>query len=214
MMYDELYQFLIAEKQLYVPGIGTFFLNRKPAGANFINKCIYPPAYEFTLKQAPLSNSLKFFTWLGSAHNISNGEAVILFNDFAFEMKKHILAGNEIEWNGVGILSKGTGGEINFVSSENSFLEEPVSAEKIIREHAEHTVLVGEMEKTSFEMTKILKKPEEKVTSWWAVTLVVGILAVMFIGWHFSEQGLKTSSAANQRHPLIKVSESTYSYLQ
>jgi hypothetical protein len=214
-MYDELYQYLIHYKQLNVPGIGTFLLHRKPAGADFLNKCIHPPYYEIVLRQKDVFVSAIFFSRLASVLNISGGDAVLRFNDFAFDMKKQIIAGNEINWDGVGVLSNGSANEIKFTPSLNKFIvEESVPAEKVIREHAEHSVLVGESKRTSGEMTMLLNKPEMKRSNWWVYPLATGILIFMFIGWYFSEHSMKASSTSNQQPLIPKQAGSTYNDLR
>jgi hypothetical protein len=48
-MYAELYQYLISYKQVALPGIGTFSLERKPAESDFANKRINSPVYSVNL---------------------------------------------------------------------------------------------------------------------------------------------------------------------
>jgi hypothetical protein len=197
-MYNELYQYLAQHKQLSVPGIGTFLLERKPAEVDIPNRKITPPAYLILHQHIGNSPSKNFFVWLANALNISDREAVIRFNDFAFDLKQKIHAGNTIKWNGVGTLSKGLTGEIKFTCTLNVFdFERPVTAKKMIRKSAEHTVRVGEQEKTSTQMTALLNKPAEKKLYWWAYALVAGLLAMIFIFWYFSEHGLNIMSTAN-----------------
>jgi hypothetical protein len=76
--------------------------------------------------------------------------------------------------------------------------EPPIIAEKVIRVKAEHTVLVGEKEKTSVEMEEFLAGTPAKKNYSWLIAVILTVLAVMFIGWYFSEKGFSTSSAGNQ----------------
>ncbi len=98
------------------------------------------------------------------------------------DVKNKISSGEIIDWNGVGTLSRGLAGEIKFKSAVNNLgYEEPVTAEKVIREKAEHMVRVGEDERTSAEMTEMLNQPEEKKSYWWAYALALALLAVLFL---------------------------------
>ena len=106
MMFDELYCFLIHDKQLYVPGIGIFLLERKAARTDFLNKCVHPPTYTVSFQSSSQSSSKKIFSWLANALNISDRDAVIQFNEFAFDLKKKIDEGNIIKLKGVGTLEK------------------------------------------------------------------------------------------------------------
>jgi hypothetical protein len=85
-----------------------------------------------------------------------------------------------------------------------------VTAEKVIREKSEHSVRVGEDERTSAEMREFFNQPEEKKNYWWAAALTVGILLTIFIGWYFSEHGMKASSTANGQKLTPVTSGSTY----
>lgn len=196
MMYAELYQYFILHKRLSVPGIGTFLLHRKPAETDFPNRQVKPPIYSAVFNDETGPASKSFFHWLGHSLSVSDRDAVIRFNDFAFNMKKQIADGAVINWNGLGVLNKGLAGEIKFTPA--SFIsEKPVAAKKVIREKAEHFVRVGEDEKTSVEMTAMLNKPAVARSYWWIAALVLGVLTIGFISWHFYQNGLDMPSVAN-----------------
>ena len=198
MMYDKLFQYLLQHKELAVPGIGTFLLDRKPAQIDFPNRKINPPLYNLTLHSDSYVPVKSFFTWLGQSLGISDREAIFRFNDFAFDLKKQISDGAVINWNGVGILNKGLGGEVKFNATASPFSAlAPITAEKVIRQKAEHMVRVGEDEKTSMEMTEMLNQQEEKKPYSWTITLILVLLSVIFIGWYLSEHGVDLSATAN-----------------
>jgi hypothetical protein len=112
-------------------------------------------------------------------------------------MKNNLAGGNRVLWKGVGELTRKRTGEIILKPVEVVFSGEAVVAEKILREHAEHLVRVGEDEKTSTEMTAFLERGEDKKIPWWIGSLAVAVLALMFIGWYLSEHGIETFSIAN-----------------
>lgn len=198
MMYNKLYQFLMLHKELPVPGIGTFLLERKSAEVDFPNKKINPPTYSISMQQGSHLPGKDFFNWLAHALGITDREAIFRFNDFAFEMKKQISEGTVINWNAVGIINKGLGADVKFTPLESEvILEKSIIAEKVIREKSEHMVRVGEDQKTSLEMTEMLSHKEKKKEFWWAYALAVALLATMFIGWYFSEHGVDISATAN-----------------
>ena len=198
MMYAELYQYLISHNKLAVPGIGTFLVDRKPAGNDFFSKRINPPVYSISLHPVANTPSTNFFSWLGNTLHISDQDAVLQFDNFIADVKQQISNGGVIEWNGVGVLSKSLAGEIKFKPFETKLIfEKPVTAEKILRQNAEHMVRVGEDNKTSAQMVEMLKQPDEKKSFWWAYALSLALLGFVFLGWYFSEHGLDISSTAN-----------------
>jgi len=212
-MYAELYSYLILHKNLPVPGIGTFLLQRHSAVADFPNRKILPPSYSVAFDSKEQTPAMSFYKWLSQALSSSDHEAVTRFNDFAFNLKNQLANGDIINWNDVGTISKGLGGEVKFIPQEKIVLEQPVAAEKVIREKAEHMVRVGEDEKTSEEMTSFLNQTEEKKSLWWAAAVVIGLIAVVFLGWYFSENGVEVTATANSKQVSPIESTATYKLL-
>jgi hypothetical protein len=210
-MYYDLYEYLVINKKLNVPGIGTFLLERKPAETDFTHREINPPAYSISLHHSSEIPAKKFFYWLAEKLHIHYHEAIVQFNGFTFDLKNQLAAGNKISWENVGILSKGMAGEVRFESAlKEYFFDPPVSAARIIREKALHNVRVGEDDKTSAEMTEWLH-PEEKTKSyWWVPALIAGILLVIFLVIYFSQQGVSQSSTGNQQLLSPEKSGATY----
>lgn len=196
-MYTQLFQYLLQYKELPVPGIGTFLLERRSAVVDFPSRIIHPPSWKFVLLPGSHVPGKHFFSWISAAKGISDREAIFHFNDFTFEMKKQLGQGEEINWKSVGILKKGVAGNIEFESAETIILERPVRAEKVIRHKAEHSIRVGEEHRTSVEMTEILTEKKTVNDYWWVYAGVIALLSVLFLGWYFSVNGLGTDSISN-----------------
>jgi hypothetical protein len=201
MMYRELYQYLILHKQLNLPGIGTFQVEKKPADFDIADKIVRSPAFTINMLAGNNIPSKNFFSWLGSRLSVSEREAVIRFNDFLFDLKKQLSSGNKLEWSGIGTLRKSLSGDIQFESYvKDHSPATSVPAIKVLRENAAHTIRVGEQEKSSAEMIEILHHTEAGKRSWWLpVGIILLILSIIFIGYYFSTNGLNTSAAGNQK---------------
>lgn len=193
-----------------MPGIGTFRFERSPATGDFANKQIHPPSYAIALQANGGFNPKRFFGYLSVVLNISERDAVVRFNDFAFDMKRKVSRGDTITWDGVGTISRGLGGDVKFEPAVPPFSGTSVNAEKILRDKAEHTVRVGEDEKTSVEMREWLNQPEKTRSYWWAIALVITLLATIFIGWYLSEHGLNVSSISNSGKTVPLEAEPSY----
>jgi hypothetical protein len=104
-----------------------------------------------------------------------------------------------VRWEIIGVIRRNDKGDLK-LDPQNILLqsESPVTAEKVIRVKVEHTVLVGAKEKTSVEMQEYLAGSPAKKNYSWLIAVILTVLAVMFIGWYFSEKGFSTSSAGNQ----------------
>ena len=217
-MYELLYKFLVKYRALDLPGIGTMTLRVQPAQSRFVEQSFLPPKYhvgfeqdaaaadvdaheQTTLTQKRIAPSRKLFSWIAANYGVSEREAIVRFNDFAFELRKQLDAGKKIIWTGIGILERDPGGEIKFEADKKGlpWLQQTV-AKKVIRENAEHTMLVGETEKTSAQMNEILLNPKsvrDKRVYWWVWPLAVIIAIFIFLGWYFSEHGISGNATGN-----------------
>jgi hypothetical protein len=198
-MQDSLYEFLLLNKKVSLPGIGTISLYQTPAQHDFANKQFIAPTSFFTIDARNDKPSKKLFDWLTFSLNITEWEAIKFVNDFSFDLKKKLSENGEVSWEKVGVISRSDKGDLK-LDPQSILLqsEKPVTAEKVIRVKAEHTVLVGEQEKTSVEMEEYLAGSPAKKNYTWLIAVILTVLAVMFIGWYFSEKGFSTSSAGNQ----------------
>lgn len=200
MMYEILYRYLVKYKNIDLPGIGAFAIERKPAEAEIADRSFLPPKYSFAFEKTEDVPPEKLFSWLALNLHITEQEAVIRFNDFIFDLNRQLKEGKQIDWPGIGTLQKEFSGEIKFSRSKNGlFWLDKVVADKVTRENAEHTILVGEREKTSTEMNELLRseEEEEKRHYWWIWPLAVILAIVIFLGWYFSENSIRGSSTGN-----------------
>jgi len=205
-MRDSLYEFLILHKKLSLPGIGTIGLFRNTAQHDYADRIFTPPSYFFKIESNNDKPSKKLFGWLYSSLGIAEWDAIKAVNDFSFGLKKKLSDEGEVNWEKVGVFRRDKNGDIKLESTIVSLQsEQPIIAEKAIRKKYEHTVLVGEQERTSAEMEEFLARPSSKRNYTWIVALVLTVLAIMFIGWYFSEKGFSPTSAGNQT--VIKTNQ-------
>ena len=198
-MQDTLYEFLLLNKKLSLPGIGTISLCQNSAQHDIPGKQFTAPSFYFILESRNDKPSKKLFDWLSSSFGLTEWEGIKSVNDFSFALKKKLSESGEVNWEKVGMIRRDNNGDLK-LDQQNILLqsEQPVIAEKVIRVKAEHTVLVGEREKTSVEMEEYFAGSPAKKNYTWLIAVVLTALAVIFIGWYFSEKGFSTSSAGNQ----------------
>ena len=198
-MQDTLYEFLLLNKKLSLPGIGTISLCKDSAQHDLPNKQFTAPSFYFTIESRNDKPSKKLFDWLSSSFGITEWDAIRSINDFSFDLKKKLSENGEVAWANVGMIRRDNNGDLKIDQQSISLQsEQPITAEKVIRLKAEHTVLVGEQEKTSVEMEEYFSGSPTRKNYSWLIAVILTALAVLFIGWYFSEKGFSTSSAGNQ----------------
>ena len=198
-MQNTLYEFLVVNKKLSLPGIGTIGLRQNPSQLDFTNRQFSPPSFYFIIESKEDNPSKKLFEWLSSSYGISEWDAVKSLNDFSFSIRNKLSEAGEMNWDGVGIFRRDETGNLQLNPPAITLQsQQPVHAEKVIREKFEHTVLVGEQEKSSVEMVEYFAEETPKKNYTWIIAIVLTVLAVMFIGWYFSEKGFTPSAAGNK----------------
>ena len=198
-MRDSLYEFLILHQKLSLPGIGTIVLSRNPSQHDVAGRSFTPPSYLFRIESKNDKPSKKLFDWLSAVKGISEWEAIRALNDLSLELKKKLSDEGEASWEKIGVFRRDNNGDIRLDSPAGPMQgEKPLAAEKVIRVKAEHTVLVGERERSSVQMEEYFAHSSPKRNYAWIVAVILTVLAIMFVGWYFSEKGFSTASAGNQ----------------
>lgn len=214
-MYGELYQYLVLHQQLHLPGIGTFSIERKPASLDFTDKLAYPPVYTIALQtgNGSAAPAKPFFHWLGTTLGVSDRDAVVRFNDFLFDLKNKLSRGGALQWSGLGRLSKAPDGELHFEAERKEYTPAPpVPATMVLRHNAEHTVLVGEQERTSSEMQVTAEEGVSiRRSRWWIAALAVGLVSVAFVAWYFSAHECTPAATGNQQRLVPRPEMKTHS---
>jgi hypothetical protein len=162
------------------------------------DRTVLPPVYRFRFDKYFDAPEKEFFSYLAAKGKMLDFEAIKWYNEFSFELRNRIRNEEEVPWDGVGVLKKDGSGNILLESATApDFFLQPVPAMKVNHPDAVHTLLVGDRERTSGEMNEWLH--EEGVTrkrlSWWVVALVLVVIGLAILAWHFYTHGF---SAANQ----------------
>lgn len=178
-MFQQLTKYLTQFKQVSIPEVGSFELVYRSATLDVGKKLLQPPSYftNYSNSDFVKEHQLNFL-----AANLQTDKPSVekQLAQFGKELKKRIQAGSFL-WKGIGRLeNKDTQILFHPYLSDAPAGLQPLNAEKIIREDALHTVLVGEREvqKSHLQETVIdsfRKKP---------VAIIVGcILAAIAVGF-------------------------------
>lgn len=179
---------MVTTGALPLPGLGTLRVQEVPAGYEVAEKQFLPPAYRFSLEAEETDSPRPLFDWISHSLSIGENEAIEFLNDFANQIKNDLSQTKRSIWNGVGTFKKDLAGAISFQSELiNPFGLGPLSAEKVIHSNASHTMLVGDQERTSEEMTAWLEGEETKrdwpmIIAW----ILLGI-SLLLAGYQFAK---------------------------
>ena len=183
-----LYDYFILNSTLSLPGIGTFSLFRLPAQVDFINKKMIPPSFTISFDKMQDAPRRDLFDYLSRRLGVPEWEAVKLVNDLAFHIKDSLRQGSSIEWTGIGQLHPDGNETIRFEASRlNYAFTTDVEAHRVIRQHAEHPVRVGDQEKILSVMEETLadKQAETGQRNTWLMVAAFVLLAGVLIAFRF-----------------------------
>ena len=200
-MYDVLNKYLVQHKSISIPGLGSLVAETIPAVTDFANRRILPMQVKFRFDKYFDAPDREFFSYLAQQKNIADFEAIKWYNEFAYELRSRIRNEHKAEWEGVGVFKSEAGGDVVFESYPTPFECFPfVTAERVIRPDARHSILVGDKEKTNYEMTELLSDEVHKErASWWIWALIIAAIALVVLFFHFYNSDFKWGSTGNQQ---------------
>lgn len=197
-MWQVLNAYLFQHRSISIPGLGTIYLETMPANVDVADRTMQPPAYQFRFDKYFDAPDKEFFAFVASQRNILDYEAIKWYNEFSFELRNRIRAEEQVSWDGVGVLKKdGSGGVLFEPTPAPLLFLQPVPAMRVSRQDAQHSLVVGDRERTSGEMNEWLQDNarRRRRLSWWVIAVVLAVLGLAILGWYFYSHGF---SAGNQ----------------
>lgn len=199
-MFQLLHKYVILHGKLSLPEVGVIVLERNSASIDTANKTIINPSWQFRFLNTREKTQADVFAWLAKTMNISVTDAVVELTNFSFGIKNKLNNGEIINWKGIGVFKKSLGDEIKFEPEhlELDFVQ-PIVAEKVIREKAHHSVRVGDNQRSSEEMERLLNKKESKKSGAWVFTFIASLVAISFLAIYFVKNDMEFSAFRNQQ---------------
>ena len=201
-MFEVLNSYLFLNKSISIPGLGTIYLETLPSSIDISTKNLLPPLYYFRFDKYFDAPDKAFFSYLAAHKKMADYEALKWYTEFSYQLREKINLEKKVKWDAVGDLIKDYEGNIAFESSLGTpFFLQPVPAKQVIRQDAQHLLLVGDRERTNVEMNEWLhQEPFQKSQkSWWIFALILAILAIGILLFHFSSNGWNSGSFGNQQ---------------
>ena len=157
-MVELIAKYLSFQKQVSLKNVGTFSVEELPARLDFPNRLLHAPE-QILHFHTKWSDDEPFEQWLQKHAGLSQQEIKEQFQNLSVDFQRTLSANNELVWNGIGRFFRNEQQVILFTPSFETLKRAPLSAEKVIRKHAQHSLRVGDQEKTNLEMEELLHNP-------------------------------------------------------
>lgn len=196
-MFSVLNAYLFQHRSISIPGLGTIYLETLPAAVDVADRTMLPPVYQFRFDKYFDAPDKEFFAYLASQCEILDYEAIKSYSEFAFDLRNRIKTEDEVRWEGIGVLKKDGGGNVLFEPDASPlFFMQPTPAIRVNRQDAQHTLLVGDRERTSGEMNEYLQEDAKgrPRLAWWVIALILAGIGLAILGWYFYSHGLSTGN--------------------
>jgi hypothetical protein len=205
-MYQVLNRYLFQHKSISIPGLGSLVAETIPAVSDFANKQLLPVQLKFRFDKYFDVPDKSFFTYLSQKKDMADFEAIKWYNEFAAGLRNKIKLEEEAVWQDVGVFKKDFGGEVVFEPYASPYEFFPaVKAERIIRADARHSILVGDKEKTNYEMTELLSdEVYVEKESWWIYALILAAVGFSILFFHFYSNNMKWSTGNQQKIEVVQ----------
>jgi nucleoid DNA-binding protein len=203
-MVELIARYLSFQKQVSIKDVGTFSVEELPARLDFPNRLLHAPEHILHFNTKWSEDEL-FEQWAQKQLGLSQKEIKEQLQNLSAEFQRTLSEKSELTWNGIGQFSISDQQQIVFTSALETVKLPPVTAEKVIRKNAQHSLRVGEQEKTNVEMEELLQKQSRKTLNlWWLLALALfltAFLAILFIANYKTQQW---SRQGNSEKPKIE----------
>ncbi len=200
-MLQQLNQYLFQFKALTLPSFGTIKLVAQPARLDVVEHLIYAPAYQphFSTDDDVSDHQVEYFS---AALQKDEADVEAYFIN-AGEILMQQAEKGPFNWSGIGTFEYNNH-KLHFNPEEAHALA-PVPARRVIREGAQHTVLVGDQLIVSDPNAEAVEDGSRR--DYWVIAAwVLVVLAVLFIAYYlyqnnFSPQASGLQSGAPSAQP-------------
>ena len=194
-MLQQLNQYLFQFRSLTLPQFGTIRLSIQAARLDVVEHLIYPPVYEphFVTNDKVSDHQLEYF----AAHLQGDEDAAAEFLTKAGQALKSKVQAGPLDWSGIGtFIYNNRQLQLNPHASETLA---PVAANRVMRQNAQHTVLVGDQVVISDPTAERVEEARRR--DYWVIAAwILTVLAVLFIVYYlYRQQGSPQASGLQNK---------------
>lgn len=202
-MLQQLNQYLFQFRSLTLPQFGTIRLSMQAARLDVVEHLIYPPVYQphFVTNDKVSDHQLEYF----AAQLQADEHAAAEFLAKAGETLKSKVEAGPLDWSGIGTFIYNNR-QLQLTPHTDETLA-PVAANRVMRQNAQHAVLVGDQVVISDPTAERVEEARRR--DYWVIAAwVLTVLAILFIVYYLYRQqgspqasGLQNSVQPMQQQP-------------
>jgi len=207
-VFQPLSQYLLQFNRVTIPSVGTIQLVPQPARLDIVNHLIHPPYYEASFSTADelSQHQLEYF----AAWEFKDVESAHGFLKNFGEKLKNKIQSQPLEWTNIGTFDYKNQQLVFYPAPPETDLLPPVKAERVIRDKAQHAVLVGDQVVMSDEAGERLYDTKRRRDYFNIIAWVMGVLALLFILYYLYQHQFQSTASGLRQKVEPKVETPTY----
>lgn len=183
-----LYRYFSLNGKVSIPGLGALSIVRSPAVIDFTTKQLFPPFQVLKFKANNSDSTVEQSSYIARLSGMNKELVENELKVLGDSLKTRLMAERKLEWMDVGSFSLSDDGEIGFVPktvTTDFFL--PVQFTHVLRPDAEHTIKVGEEEKTNTDMEVFFEDQRANIgkNKWQKAAFVLVLIALLLLAIRF-----------------------------
>jgi hypothetical protein len=183
-----LYRYFSLSGSVSIPGLGALSMVRIPAVIDFSTRQFFPPFQVLKFKTSNSDSTPEQSNYIARLSGMNKEHVDNELKMLGEELKTRLMAERKLEWMDVGSFSVSDEGEIGFVPKTlaTEFFT-PVHYVHVLRPNAEHTIKVGEDEKTNTDMEVFFEdqRANEGKNKWKKAALAMVFIAALLLAIRF-----------------------------
>jgi hypothetical protein len=153
-------------------------LVQQPAQADFVNKVLMAPKPAILFNTDTADGDNGFVQYLAQRQHISQQEATERLTAWCTQAKAQLQQQGQLYLTYIGTLFQ-KGQQLSFTQANLPAVFLPVvAAERVVHPEADHSMLVGDKETTTVQMTEYLAGNASPKKRWWIAALVLAAVAL------------------------------------
>jgi len=192
-MVQLLYKYLIINKEVALPGVGIFYINRQPARHDYANQVFTSPALNINFNASTAIPDKKFYEFMSKEKGMDEAEAVRNLYAFANRLNQEVKADKTVELPGMGILKKSATGQLSFQPANvlNTYFPPTVAGISLTeRANGNDTVAIPLSTEIETENVSEVVLTEAKGNRyWWIYAIILTLIGVAAIAYYYYLNG-------------------------
>lgn len=190
--------YLFQHKSICLPGLGTLRVSNLPAQSDFVNKTLLAPHPSIGYSSDCVAGEEEGFVhYFRQKQGIGWQAATEMLNNWIKETKAVLHQNGQFYLAYIGTFFQ-KGAQLSFTQASlpAAFLP-PVNAERVIHPEADHSMLVGDKETTTAQMTEYFAGEPVSKRRWWLAALIIALLSLGLLAFQWGKTDFKGFSTGN-----------------